>query len=474
MLHDWGVIAAAFGYIGFLFFVASHGDRLSPTQHGRLSALIYPLSLAIYCTSWTYYGSVGFATRTSVDFLAIYVGPVLLIACCTPILRRVIQLAKSQNITSIADFIGARYGKSQAVAATVALIAIIGSVPYIALQLKAMASSLETILSEDQAFSRIPIIGDIALMVTLAMAAFAVLFGTRQTDATEHQHGLMLAVATESIVKLVAFLAVGAFVTFWMFSPHELVERAMKTPEAVRAIEYAPSIGNFLTTTLLSFGAIIMLPRQFHVSVVENSGDAEVSRARWLFPLYLVAINLFVIPIAIAGLVTFPFGAVDSDMYVLALPIEGDAPLLSVVVFLGGLSAATAMVIVECVALSVMLSNDIIVPLVLQRSPQSREGKDFGDFLLKTRRFAIFAIMVMAYFYYRALARTQLASIGLLSFAALAQLAPAFFGGLLWRGATARGAIGGMAVGFIVWAYTLFIPSFLDSNSAGNEVLAPR
>src|SRR5882672_9886099 len=180
MLHDWGVIAAAFGYIGFLFLVASHGDRLSPTQRGRASALIYPLSLAIYCTSWTFFGSVGFATRTSVDFLAIYIGPILMIALCTPLLRRVIQLAKSQNITSIADFIAARYGKSQAVAATVAVIAIVGSVPYI------------------------------ALLVTLAMAAFAVLFGTRQTDATEHQHGLMLAVATESIVKLVAFLAAGA------------------------------------------------------------------------------------------------------------------------------------------------------------------------------------------------------------------------------------------------------------------------
>jgi len=222
MLHDWGVIAAAFGYIGFLFFIASRGNRLSAAQRGRAGALIYPLSLAIYCTSWTFFGSVGFATRTSVDFLAIYVGPILMIAFCTPLLRRVIQLAKSQNITSIADFIGARYGKSQAVAATVALIAIIGSVPYIALQLKAVASSLETILSEDEAFSKIPIIGDIALMVTLAMATFAVLFGTRQTDATEHQHGLMLAVATESIVKLVAFLAAGAFVTFWMFSPTEL------------------------------------------------------------------------------------------------------------------------------------------------------------------------------------------------------------------------------------------------------------
>jgi Na+/proline symporter/signal transduction histidine kinase/CheY-like chemotaxis protein len=468
MLHDWGVIAAAFGYIGLLFVVASHGDRLSATERGRASALIYPLSLAIYCTSWTFFGSVGFATRTSVDFLAIYLGPILMIGLCTPLLRRVIQLAKSQNITSIADFIGARYGKSQAVAVTVALIAIIGSVPYIALQLKAMSSSLETILSEDQAFSRIPIIGDIALMVTLAMAAFAVLFGTRQTDATEHQHGLMLAVATESIVKLVAFLAAGAFVTFWMFTPDELIHRAMKTPEAVRAINYVPSIGNFLITTLLSFGAIMMLPRQFHVSVVENYGDAEVGRARWLFPLYLVAINLFVIPIAIAGLVTFPFGAVDSDMYVLALPIEGDAPLLSIAVFVGGLSAATAMVIVECVALSIMVSNDIVVPLVLQRAPQSRAAqKDFVDFLLKARRFAIFAIMVMAYFYYRALGHTQLAAIGLLSFAAIAQLAPAFFGGLLWRRATARGAIGGMLVGFAVWAYTLFLPSFLDSNTAG-------
>ena len=387
MLHDWGVIAAAFGYIGFLFFVASYGDRLSPTQRGRASALIYPLSLAIYCTSWTFFGSVGFATRTSVDFLAIYIGPILMIALCTPLLRRVIQLAKSQNITSIADFIAARYGKSQAVAATVALIAIIGSVPYIALQLKAVASSLETILSEDQAFSSIPIIGDIALISTLAMAAFAVLFGTRQTDATEHQHGLMLAVATESIVKLVAFIAAGAFVTFWMFTPVELVERAMKTPEAVRAIHYTPSIGNFLTMVLLSFCAIMLLPRQFHVSVVENSSDAEVGRARWLFPLYLVAINLFVIPIALAGLVTFPFGAVDSDMYVLALPIEGNAPLLSVGVFVGGLSAATAMVIVECVALSVMVSNDIVMPLVLQRGRESRAGqKDFGDFLLGVRR----------------------------------------------------------------------------------------
>ena len=472
MLHDWGVIATAFAYIGLLFYVASRGDRMPAGERGRASQWIYPLSLAIYCTSWTFFGSVGFATRTSVDFLAIYLGPILMIGLFTPLLRRVIALAKSQNITSIADFIAARYGKSQAVAATVAGIAIIGSVPYIALQLKAMASSLETILSEDQAFSKIPIIGDIALMVTLAMAVFAVLFGTRHADATEHQHGLILAIATESIVKLVAFIAAGAFVTFWMFSPEELYERALKTPEAVRAIEYVPSIGNFLIMTLLSFCAIMLLPRQFHVSVVENSNSAEVSRARWLFPLYLVAINLFVIPIAIAGLVIFPFGAVDADMFVLALPMEGNSQLLSLAVFVGGLSAGTAMVIVECVALSIMVSNDIVLPLVLPRSDDVRVGqKDFGDFLLKARRFSIFAIMVMSYFYYRALGNTQLVAIGLLSFAAIAQLAPAFFGGLFWRRATARGAMAGMLVGFAMWLYTLFVPSFLETSTAGLMLL---
>ena len=468
MLHDWGVVAAAFGYIGMLFLVASYGDRLTQAQRSRAGMLIYPLSLAIYCTSWTFFGSVGVASRTSMDFIAIYIGPVLMIAFCTPLLRRVIHLAKTQNITSIADFIAARYGKSQTVAATVAVIAIIGSVPYIALQLKALASSLETILGDDTVISKVPFVGDMALVVTCAMATFAVLFGTRQTNATEHQHGLMLAVATESIVKLVAFIAAGLFVTFVMFSPADLFERAMKTPEALRAISYTPSLGNFLTMVLLSFCAIMLLPRQFHVSVVENSSDAEVGRARWMFPLYLVAINLFVIPIALAGLVTFPFGAVDSDMFVLALPISSGATIISVLVFIGGLSAATAMVIVECVALAIMVSNDLVVPLVLARSPEARAGqRDFGNFLLQVRRLAIVAIMAMAYLYFLALGNTQLAAIGLLSFAAIAQFAPAFFGGLLWRRATARGAIGGMLIGFAVWAYTLFIPSFLDGSTSG-------
>jgi Na+/proline symporter/signal transduction histidine kinase len=472
MLQNGVVLAAAFGYIGLLFVVAFYGDRLSQAQRARAGIMIYPLSLAIYCTSWTFFGSVGFATRTGPEFLAIYLGPILMIAFCKPLTLRVIELAKSQNITSIADFIASRYGKSQAVAAIAAMIAIIGSVPYIALQLKAVASSLETILTSDQDVSKIPFAGDIALFVTLALALFAVLFGTRQSDATEHQHGLMLAVATESIVKLVAFLAAGIFVTFYMFGPIDLIDRAMKTPEALRAINYSPSTGNFLAMTLLSFFAILLLPRQFHVSVVENSSEAEVDRAQWLFPLYLVAINLFVIPIALAGLITFPFGVVDSDMYVLALPIGAGSSVMSVIVFIGGLSAATAMVIVECVALAIMVSNDIIVPLVLQRGASSPAARpDFGGFLLKVRRAAIFAIMLMAYFYYQALANIHLVAIGLLSFAAIAQLAPAFFAGLIWRRGTARGALGGMLVGFAVWAYTLFLPSFADVYPLGTAWL---
>src|SRR5215472_9250142 len=228
MLQGWVVIAVALAYIGLLFLVASYGDRTRGPgrsagrglgRNGRARLLIYPLSLAIYCTSWTFFGSVGFASRTGFDFLTIYIGPALMIGLFGPLLMRVVRLAKAQNITSIADFIAARYGKGQAVAATVALIAIVGSIPYIALQLKAVSSSLETILAHTTSTTEVtrPLLGDIALFVALSMATFAVLFGTRHIDATEHQDGLMLAVATESIIKLIAFLAVGIFVTFWMF-----------------------------------------------------------------------------------------------------------------------------------------------------------------------------------------------------------------------------------------------------------------
>ena len=476
MLHGWVVIAVALVYIGLLFLVASYGDRLRRFGgEGRTRLLIYPLSLAIYCTSWTFFGSVGSASRTGYEFLTIYIGPMLMIGLFSPLIVRIVRLAKAQNITSIADFIAARYGKHQAVAATVALIAIIGTVPYIALQLKAVSASLETILAHahTNANTPQPVFGDIALFAAAAMAMFAVLFGTRHIDATEHQDGLMLAIATESIVKLVAFLAVGFFVTFWMFGgPSALMEMAQAHPPTAAIFSRSPPLDTFLATTLLSFIAIIMLPRQFHVAVVENHAESEIRRAAWLFPLYLVLINLFVVPIALAGLLTFPPGTLDSDMYVLALPLQAGSSILTIAAFVGGLSAATAMVIVESVALSIMVSNDIVVPLVLQRREALISGReDVGSLLLVVRRIAIFAIVALAYMYYRSAGETQLAAIGLLSFAAIAQLAPAFFGGLFWRRGTAAGAIAGMTSGILVWGYTLLLPSFADIGFIGEHVL---
>src|SRR5712672_2413264 len=299
MLQGWIVIAIALAYIGLLFVVASYGDKGRLLgREGRSRLLIYPLSLAIYCTSWTFFGSVGLASRTGYDFLAIYVGPVLMVGLATPLILRIVRLAKAQNITSIADFIAARYGKHQAVAATVALIAIVGTIPYIALQLKAVSASLSTILVHLDMTTGMaqPVLGDIALFVALAMAAFAVLFGTRHIDATEHQDGLMLAIATESIVKLIAFVAVGVFVTFWMFDgPMALFAAALTQPTTSSILANEPPASTLVAMILLSFFAIVLLPRQFHVTVVENTSEAEVKRAAWLFPLYLVLMNLFLV-----------------------------------------------------------------------------------------------------------------------------------------------------------------------------------
>ena len=469
MLQGWVVIVIALGYIGFLFLVASYGDRRRALPGGtRSRMLIYPLSLAIYCTSWTFFGSVGLASRTGFDFLAIYIGPVLVVGLAYPLIIRIVRLAKGQNITSIADFIAARYGKSQAVAATVALIAIVGMVPYIALQLKAVSSSVSTILAQAAADGVVaqPFLGDIALFVALLMAAFAVLFGTRHIDATEHQDGLMLAIATESIVKLVAFLAVGIFVTFVMFpGPWALFARALSEPTAA-LLTHPPPLTSFCAMTVLSLFAILLLPRQFHVGVVENHSEAEIRRAAWLFPLYLVLINLFVVPIATAGLLSFPADA-DGDMFVLALPLKAHSEVFALIAFVGGLSAATAMVIVESVALAIMVSNDIVIPLVLKRRAAGTGPSDAGAQLLMIRRVAIFVILCLAYIYYRSAGPAQLASIGLLSFAAIAQFAPAFLGGLIWRRGNARGAIAGMSAGILVWGYTLLLPSLSRLRYSG-------
>ncbi len=475
MLQGWLVLSVAIVYIGLLFGIAHYGDRSA--GRGRLSGgrpVIYALSLGVYCTSWTFFGSVGQAANKGLDFLTIYVGPILLYIFGMSLIRRMVKLAKTERITSIADFIAARYGKNQTLAGVVTIIAFIGVVPYIALQLKAVSQSVTTLVDHlDFGLGPAPFHPDVPLTVALSMAAFACLFGTRHIDATEHQSGLMLAIAAESIVKLATLTAVGIYVVFVLFDgPFALATAIQENPISSQMLAHGLSGGNWIVMTLLSMFAILLLPRMFHVGVVENHTANELSTARWLFPSYLVAINLFVVPIALGGLVRYGT-AIDADTYVLRLPLDAGASIMTVVAFIGGLSAATGMVIVSSLALAVMVCNELVAPILVRRA-----GRDGGDepnmvrLLLGVRRGAIFSILFLAYIYHRAVAdASALADIGLLAFAAMAQFAPAFFGALFWRRGTARGAIAGILVGFAVWVYTLAMPTFIEAGFGSSALL---
>jgi len=465
MIEGWQVLTLALGYVGLLFALAWFGDRVIRSRKGGSGRPVtYALSLAVYCTSWTFFGSVGLSAASGYDFIPVYLGPILIYVFGVPLILRIVRIAKSQNLTSVADFLAARYGKSQAVAAIATVVSVLGALPYIALQLKAAAISIETLLGPTpfKDFGVASTYGlDTALVIALALAAFAVLFGTRHIDATEHQDGLMLAIAAESLVKLAAFLAVGLFVIFAMFGgPSGFIEKVSASPQLQSTFAQGPSGSAWLTVTILSMACIILLPRQFHVTVVENNAESEIRRASWLFPTYLVLINLFVVPIAIAGLLFLPDFTVAPDMFVLALPMWAGADTLAMVVFIGGLSAATAMVIVESVALAIMICNGLLVPWLLRRRIDAiAPDEDMSAALLLIRRVAIVAVILLGYMVHRALGQVQaLAAIGLIAFAAIAQLAPAFFIGLIWRRGTARGAIAGILVGFGVWAYTLLLP----------------
>lgn len=463
MVATWAVVLSALVYLCFLFTVAYWGDNAGRRfVQGRWRSTIAALALAVYCTSWTFYGSVGLASRSGFDFLAIYIGPILMITLGHALVGRVIRVAKTQNISSIADFVAARYGKSERVAAIVSLIALVGSVPYIALQLKAVSSSLDVFLTQASGMTppNLPFIGDLALVVALVLAGFAVAFGTRHPDATEHQDGLIMAISIESIVKLVAFLIVGGYVTFVMFDGYDgIVDRLVAQGTTSSLMERTSGFGSFITLVLLSSCATLLLPRQFHVTVVENHSIGDLKRAAWMFPLYLVLINLFVIPIALAGLALFPSDAIDRDMTVLALPLSSQAGTIAVITFLGGFSAATAMVIVDSVAVAVMISNHLVMPIVLRR--RAFAGVDPGSFVIAVRRLSIVLVILLGYVYYRASGEAALAAIGLLSFAAIAQVAPAFIGGLIWSRGTALGASMGLVVGFLTWLYTLLLPSLV-------------
>lgn len=463
-------------YIGTLFGLAYYGDRRADAGKSIISTpYVYALSLAVYCTAWTFYGSVGRAASTGPAFLTIYLGPTLMTSLGWLVLKKIIRISKVHRITSIADFIASRYGKSMTLGGVVSVIAVLGIIPYISLQLKAISASFQLIhqypawqpLSQAAGIS---IWRDNALYVALILALFAILFGTRNLEATERHEGLVAAIALESVVKLVAFLAVGIFVVFFLYDGFaDLGRQAMASPalRPLMTLSTGPgAISSWVAHLFLSMMAIVLLPRQFQVMVVENVNEAHLHQATWLFPLYLLVINIFVLPVAVAGLLAFGPGSLDADMFVLGLPMANDAVFLTLLVFIGGMSAATGMVIVETVALSTMICNDLVMPLLLKMpSLRPNQRTDFSGMLLLIRRLSIVLVLLMGYAYHHYAGEYYpLVSIGLVSFAAVAQFAPAVFIGIFWKGGTRSGALMGLSAGFVVWGYTLFLPSMAGAG----------
>jgi len=467
------IVGVSFAYLGLLFALAYWADRRADQGRSVIGhPTIYALSLAVYCTAWTFYGSVGRAAASGFGFLPIYLGPTLVALLWGSVLLKMVRVSKAQRITSIADFIASRYGKSHLLGGLVTLIAVIGVVPYIALQLKAISRSFTILLGYPEVVmpdpaGEPPLWGDTALVVALLLAAFTILFGTRHLDASERHEGMVAAIAFESLVKLAAFLAVGLFVILYVYDGFsDELARAREVPDLQPLLSTSVgSYGDWFGISFLAALAVLMLPRQFQVAVVEIADERHLERALWLFPLYLLLINLFVVPIAIAGKLTFPAGAVDADSFVLTIPMAYEEPGLALFVFIGGLSAATGMVIVETIALSTMVSNDLLLPSLLARWRGLPPEADISRLLLLIRRGAIVAILLLGYLYYRLAGEAYaLVSIGLISFAAVAQFAPAMIAAVYWRGGTREGALAGLAAGFSVWVYTLLLPSFAKSG----------
>ena len=480
MLDGWQIALASACYLGLLFAIAFHADRRAAAGASLIGhPAIYALSLAVYASSWTFYGSVGRAAVDGIGFFPVYLGPTLMAALWWIVLRKMIAVSKANRITSIADFIASRYGKSALLGGLATLVAVVGIVPYIALQLKAVSSSLALLQSFPGPLPPTgPVWSDAGLHVALLLAAFTILFGARHLDAAERHEGMVAAVAFESVVKLCAFLVVGLYVGYGMYDGlGALFARAAEQPalQALTRPGAGASQGGWAWLTLLSMLSILLLPRQFQIAVVENVSVRHVRCASWLLPLYLLAINLFVLPIAFAGLMRFPDAHANADLFVLTLPLAGHQPALALLVFIGGLSAATGMVIVETTALSTMVCNDLAMPLLLRLGFFRLAARaDLSALLLRIRRMAIVALMSLGYVYSRAAGEAYaLMAIGLISFAAVAQFAPAVLGGLYWRRGNRNGALLGLAAGFLVWLYTLLLPSFARSGWLPASFLDP-
>jgi len=466
MLETWVPPVVALAYVVVLFLVAYMGDRLHRRGVYVPTPIVYSLALGVYCTSWTFFGAVGMSAARGWDFLTIYLGPIIVFLMMTRLPARIVEVSKRQSITSVADFIASRYGKAQGIAALASVMALVTVLPYIALQLKAVSGSYSLITGGPGMSVLPPVSEDTGLVAAAVLAVFTILFGTRQVDSTESHRGMVLAVAFESAVKLVAFMAVGLWVVYGLFDGPRGLVMASRANETVMQLYSSATIGHsFLVLTVISMLAILCLPRQFHVAVVENTGPRDLAMARWAFPAYLAVFTVFVVPIAAAGIITQGPGSV-ADGYVLSLPLAANQPGLALLAFLGGFSAATGMVIVATIACSTMLCNEIVMPaLVKLRGEDVSRRPDLARLLIRIRRVLIVLILALAWLSYRVIGMYgALASIGLLSFALAAQFGPAMIGGLYWQRATRAGAIAGMWAGFIIWGWTLLVPAFAQTG----------
>ena len=455
-------------YLCFLFIVAAVAERFGRRRLvARLRTLTYVMAVSVYCTAWTFYGSVGLAANRGLEFLTIYLGPALIALTWPTMLRKLVRVAKEQRITTISDFIGSRYGKSAALGTLVAVLVVVGMIPYIALQLKAVSVSFRMMIPGDSLLSGF----DPTLLVAGTLALFGILFGARNLDFTRQQTGLMTAVAVESIVKLVAFLLVGGWVTWGLFGGFGDIFTAIAASPWSRLLTLdtppAASYARWAAMLLISMMAVILLPRQFHVLVVQNPRERDVHTAAWAFPLYLLAINVFVLPIAFGGLLTFGDVA-SADSFILALPLRADAGLVAVTVFLGGFSAATAMIVVDSLALSKMISNDIVLPFLLRR----RRLEEVYSASLASTRLGILVVVTLGFLWARIEAGPfLLVEMGLLSFIAVTQCAPAVLFGLYWRRGNRKGALAGISAGFALWFYTLIVPAVVKDGAVPISLL---
>jgi len=475
MSHGTPILGLALAYLGLLFVIAHISERHARAwASSRLAPIVYALSLAIYCTSWTFYGAVGRAVNSGLDFALIYVGPTLVILFAQPLIAKIVRVAKRQNVTSIADFLGARYGRSRAVSVMATLIAVMGAMPYIALQLQAVSFTFAALSGDGGAAAAkatTPLWQDTALIVSLLMAAFTILFGVRHVQASEQHRGMMMAIAVESLVKLCALLAAGIFVVWRLYDgPGDLMAQFNAAALAPNPTHFAPT-ASWIALTALSAIAFLCLPRQFHVAVVEHHHPRSLPTARILFPLYLLLINIFVIPIALAGLDRLGLG-VDPDLFVLMLPLQSGADWLVALVFIGGLSAATSMVAIACMALSGMIGNELVMPLLL-RSRRPTEGT-IGQLALLVRRIAVVVILLAAFAYYRTITGIlPLATIGMVSFCAVSNFAPGLLLGLYWRRSHRYGVIAGLAGGFAVWFWAVLWPTIEPAAATAVPPLGP-